>query len=266
MRSRFANGAIGLLVAVLGPEFSALSHADEPAAKTSSSAEDALAKLGLKRSGTMLVLETESEVHSRLDELRRTARELSNSLVMQRSTLSEKEYQATLKELATEITQFKAELNATTQRINQVPKIRGRPANNFVVEQVNELTMYRNQLQWELNQRTTLQTQLKSRPFDPKARARLDVDVQDQRTALQQGTQELRQLVDSTREKYTELAKDAAARKQVAALGKETRSALKLGPSRRFLADIKVLEQYERLISSGAEGKGGRPTRGKNKR
>jgi len=262
MRPGRAEQTLGLLALLLAAGASAGLCADEP------SAEEALAKLGLKQAGIMLVLDAESEVHAKPNEIRRLSRELSNTRMQQRGTLSEKDYQATLKELSAEITQFRSELNTANQRIAQIPRYRGRLANNFATEQMNELNMYKSQLQLEVNQRSAFLNQLKSQPFDPKARGRLDAQVQEQRDALQQATQDLRRLVDTTRDRYAELAKDPTLKNVQAALKKQNGKTFRLGPSQQFLADVKMLERLERMVAAadgGSAATGTRATRGKSK-
>ncbi len=214
-------------------------------------ADEVLTKLGLKQAGTVMVLDAESEVHEKTSELRRLARELSNAVMLQRSTLSEKEYQAALKELNAETTQLRSEMNATTQMINRLPKYRGRFLNNMVAEQSYELNLYKQQLQWEINQRTNFLAQLKKQPFDPKARLKRDDEVRDKREAMHEAVQELRQAVDATKEKYAEVAKDPAYKKMLAALERKSGTKLKLGPSRQFQLNVKLLERAEAQESSG---------------
>ena len=75
-----------------------------------------LAKHGLKRAGTVLALEAESEVHAKAEEVRHLSRQLSYAQAQQRSTLSEKEYQDTIKGLTAQINQFKNQSNAAPRR------------------------------------------------------------------------------------------------------------------------------------------------------
>ena len=134
------------------------------------------------------VLESEAEVHAKADAVRHLSRELKDSIARQRTTFSEKEYQATIKQLNDEINQFKAEMNATNQVINRLPRgRRGYPANNIVADEKVELTYYKTQLQAEITWRTNSMNQLKSKPFDPKARIQADNDVRDHQESLQQG-------------------------------------------------------------------------------
>src|SRR3954447_17922083 len=133
--------------------------------------EDALAKLGLKRAGDVLVLAAESEVRSQVVEARRLSSQLSRALMQQRGMVSKEEYQATLKELNSQINQARSELNATNQQMRQIPRspYTRHPnyfANNLAAEQYAELMAHRNQLQEEIKQRTSILGQLRSQPLD----------------------------------------------------------------------------------------------------
>ena len=171
---------LGLWAVLMVASAGAGVHAGEPPS------EEVLAKLGLKQAGNTLVLEAESEVHDKTSEVRRLARELSNAVMLQRSTMSEKEYQNAIKELNAETTQLRSQLNTTNQMISRLPKYRGRFMNNMVAEQNYELNVYKQQLQWEINQRTNFLNQLKRQPFDPKARLKRDYEVRDKQEALHQ--------------------------------------------------------------------------------
>ncbi|HZW29697.1 MAG TPA: hypothetical protein VFF52_03265 [Isosphaeraceae bacterium] len=221
--------------------------------------EDALAQLGLKQAGEVWVLPTESEIRTKLDEAKRVAGQLSRALVQQRGMLSEKDRQAMLKELTGQISQFRSELNTTNQQMRQVPRARaGRYSNYFfnsvAAEQYAELVAYRNQLQAEINQRTAVLDQLKSQPFDPKARQAIDAEVRDRRESLHQAVVDLRRLVEATRAKYAALAQAPEFQKARDALQHAARAPLKLGPSREFLANVKVLDRLEKQDAADGAG------------
>jgi hypothetical protein len=207
--------------------------------------EDVLAKFGLRQAGTVLVLEAESDVHKKTGEVRQLYQELSNAVMLQRSTMSEKDYKNTINQLNAEINLLKSQFNATNQTISRIPKFRGRFMNNMVAEQSYELNFYKRQLQWEIDQRSTFLKQLKSRPFDPKARSKRDADVRDKTEALQQAGQDLRQAVDAIKEKYAQIAKDPAFKKALGPLEREAGTRLKLEPSPQFRLDVKLLEKLE---------------------
>lgn len=208
-----------------------------------------LAKHGLKRTGAVLVLEAESEVHAKAEEVRKLGRDWSHAVAQQRSTLSEKEYQDTIKELTSEINQFKAQSNAAQAAMNRIPKRRGYPVNNILAEEYQELSYFHNQLQMEINQRQAFVNQLKSKPFDPKDRIKADNEVRTRAEALHQGALDLRKLVDGIREKYAALEKDPKVKKWLNTPEGPAGVKPKLGPSRAFLLDEKMLERAERESS-----------------
>jgi hypothetical protein len=228
--------------------------------------EAALAKLGLKRAGDILVLEAEAEVRTKVGEARRLAGRLDHALLQQRSTMGAQEYQAALKDLNGQINQLRSELNATNQQMRQLPRsqygrFRSGFANNLVAEQYAGLMAYRDQLQAEINQRTGVLGQLKGHPLDPKARQAIDAEVRDRREALHQAVLDLRRLVDATVEKYGELAKDPAVKDAVEAAGRAAGPKLRLGPSREFLANIERLERLEKGDSPDDAHATARPAR-----
>lgn len=214
-----------------------------------------LQKHGLKRSGPLFVLEAESAALEKAEEIRGLSHDLNAAVARQRSTLSEKEYQETIKELTAELNQLKAQSNVATQTLNQLPRFRTRRgtyyANNNVTEEAAELGYYRSQLQMEINQRDAFLKQLKSKPFDPRDRLKADAEVHNREEALRQGAGELRKLVDDVRAKYAEVAKDAQVKKWLQTPEGSANVKPRLGPSRAFVLEEKMLERVERQTSSG---------------
>lgn len=219
--------------------------------------EKMLQKRGLKRAGEMFVLEAETPVREKAQEVRNLARDWRHALAIQKSTLSESQYQATIKELTNELNQLKAQSNAAQQTMNRLPKMRSRRggtyfSNNYVTEEYQELNYYKNQLQMEINQRNAFLSQLRSQPFDPKARIRADADVESKKNALQEAVTELRKLVDDAIPKYEVVKKDIEVAKWLQIPEGPAHIKPKLGPSRAFLNDVKSLEQLERQLSPDA--------------
>jgi hypothetical protein len=213
--------------------------------------DETLKSHGLKRVGDLCVLVTETDVKNKVQEVRRLSKQLSYARMQQQGTLSAKDYQDTIKGLGDQINQYKTEINAVTQRQNALrqntlPRFRGRLANNIVVEQYQELELYKGQLQAELNQGTLFLNQLKRQPFDPKAKERVDADVQNRRESYHQALLDLRQFVDATQKKYGEITKNDAVQKALETANTGARTKLKLGPSREFTTDVKLLEKLER--------------------
>lgn len=71
---------------------------------------------------------------------------------------------------------------------------------------------------------------------------------------MHQAVLDLRQAVDATKEKYQEISKDPACKKVLASLERKSGSKLKLGPSRQFQLNVKLLERAEVQDSSGESG------------
>jgi hypothetical protein len=213
--------------------------------------ERMLASVGLKRVGEVFVLESESEVHAKAQEVRQLSHQVRDAIAKQRATVSEKEYQATIKELTDEINQYKAQTNAANQMINQLPRGRRGYANNYVAAEQQELSYYKNVYAAEIQQRTNRLDWLRKNPFDPKARIKADNDVRERQEALHQGAQDMRKLVEATSEKYATVAKDQRVKKWLDTPEGPASVKPKLGPSRAFLLDVKMLDQIER--SSGMD-------------
>jgi hypothetical protein len=153
-------------------------------------------------------------------------------------------------------------MNAVNQRMSQVPRNNSRYGrfgggtsfvNNDAAEMYAELLVYRNQLQAELQQDSAFLAELKSQTADPKAKDKIDAEVRDNRDAIHQALLDLRKLVDSTTEKYAELARNDDVKKALAAVGKAMREKPKLGPSREFLTNVKLLEKLEKAASNGED-------------
>jgi len=241
-------------IVLLGPK--PLLGADSPVDET-------LKSHGLKRAGDLYVLVTETDVKNKVQEIRRLSKQLSYALMQQQGTLSAKDYQETIKGLGDQINQYRSEINAVNQQVNALPRFRGRLASNFAVEQYQELQVYKSQLQAEINQGTLFLNQLKSRPFDPKAKAKVDAEVQNGRESYHQALLDLRQLVDATQKKYAEVTKNDEVQKALETASTGARTKLKLGPSREFTTDVKLLEKLEREEAGehAPEPKAGRSTK-----
>ena len=124
-------------------------------------------------------------------------------------------------------------------------------ANNEAAEMYSELLVYRNQVQAELNQDSYFLNQLKSQPADLKTKDGIDSVVRDRRDVYHQALVDIRKLVDSATAKYDEVAKNSEIKKALNILGKGQRETPKLGPSREFLNNVKLLEKLEKAESSG---------------
>jgi len=250
-----ARSLFGLMVTVLATALAFTGRAPVRAAEDPQN--EVLKKHGLRIAGSLLVLETESEVKNKLNELRRLSKQLGYSVMQQKGAMSPAEYQQTIQRLTAEIAQMRAQFNLANQQINlanqqmnSLPRYRGRLSTTMTQDQYNELLFYRNQLQVEVNEETAWLNQLKSQPPDPKSKEKIDAEVREKRDAYHQALVDLRTLVDSATEKYPELAKDGDVTKALGVIGKARGDKLKLGPSREFLTNVKLLEKLESTESS----------------
>jgi hypothetical protein len=254
VRSCFVGTAAFLILGLACHERPAASAVDGPE-------NEVLKKHGLKIVGSLAVAGEEAEIKTKLVDARRLSRQLSYSLTQQQGTMSPEELQKTAKTLGTQINELKSELNAVNQQMNQVPR-NNNPrygrfgggtsfVNNEAAEMYSELLVYRNQLQGEITQDSYSLNQLKSQPADPKAKERIDSEVRDRRDAYHQALLDLRKLVESATAKYDKVAKDSEVKKTLNILGKGLRETPKLGPSREFAANVKLLEKLEKAVASG---------------
>jgi hypothetical protein len=235
-------------------------------------ADLALAKHGLKLAGSLAIAAEEGELKTKLTEARRLSKQLSYAIVKQRGTMSVEEQKRQSKAVTDEINQLKNEINAVTQQMARVPRGGGRYGsrfgggnsftNNYAAEMYAELNLYKTQLQAELNEDTAFLNQLKSQPADPKAKDKIDAEVQDRRNSYHQAILELRNLVDAAHARYKEAGANDEVQNALNRLGKGQREKPKLGPSHDFLANVKAVERLEQAES----GEAGRESSGRSTR
>ncbi len=135
------------------------------------------------------------------------------------------------------------------QQINRVPRYRGRIANNYAQADYQELMITRNQLNATINQGNQQLAQYKSHPPDPKAKQKIDDEVQSKHEDYVQAVHDLNQLVTSTKEKYAELAKNPEIAKALVDLDPSIKPRPQLGPSHEFHENAKLAVRLEKEVS-----------------
>ncbi len=189
------------------------------------SPEELLKEKDLRPSGTTYVLEAESEVQEQLNDARALYQKLSFSKRKQQ------EYTRGVagdKALIQDLTQQRIMLHQQLQQAATVAQ------NNQLVAMINEIT-----------DRLNL---LREAAADPTAKRELDALVPRQREAFVQAVIGLRHLVDVTSERYKALAEDPRVEEALEALNQKTKAKLTLGPSRGYLANVKLLEKVEASV------------------
>jgi len=213
-----ASLAFGLIVC---------SHAAPVSLAQEPSAEAVLKTHDLRRSGVTYVLPAEAEVQKRLNE----ARTLYQRLTLARMQQREFEQGAwDTKQMIQQMTQQRIMLNqqlsqmATTQEYNRVVGM---------INQIND------------------QIHLMSQQLaDPAMRKGIDAQIPARREAYLQAVLDLRQVVDKAHAAYEELARAEDVTSALAALNEKSKVKYTLGPSRTFLANVKLLEKVEGLVLS----------------
>jgi hypothetical protein len=227
--------AAALLIFVATSWTAGLRAADSP--------EEVLKKNGLKPTGPLYVLETESDVKKKLGEVRLLSKQWNFARLQQVSIGTAKDHQALIQGLTGQVNQIKSEITAVNQQMSHLPRFRGRLANNYVQQDYAELASYRNELNLTLNQQNAQLAQVKSRPPDPKLKQKIDADVQSRHEEYLQAVRDLTQLVSSTKDKYAALARSAEVTKALADLDPTIKPRPKLGPSHEFHETLKLVER-----------------------
>jgi signal transduction histidine kinase len=232
----------GCLIAIILLFCSAVGRAAD------SPAEKVLAKQGLKRVGSLYVLDAESDVKKKLEEVRQLSKQWNSARVQQAAVGTAKDHQELMQELNGQVTQIRSEIAAVNQQIARVPRFRGRFWSAYAQEQNAELNAYRNQLNLALNQQNAFLNQVRSRPPDPKLQQKLASDVESARDKYVQEARDLIKLVQSTKEKYSSLAHNDEVKKALNSIESGARAKPKLGPSHEFLALGKLVDKLEKEL------------------
>jgi clan AA aspartic protease (TIGR02281 family) len=180
---------------------------------------DVLKAKGLKKSGTTYVVPGEAEVQKKLNAARLLARQMSNAAIQQQAYAQQA---VENKQMIQELTQQRIMLNQ--QLAQQLPPAQ----HNQLVAVVNTVT-----------DRLNLLHRHEAEPVD---RRQVDTQASHHREAYVQAIIDLRVLVDATAKQYEELAADPEVTSAL------TTAKATLGPSKTFLANVKLLERAESMV------------------
>jgi clan AA aspartic protease (TIGR02281 family) len=190
--------------------------------------EAALKSHGLKRSGSTVVLAAEADTQKKVNEAQRLFRQLSSALAQQQQFEQDVDGQRTMVQGLREERILR---NQQLRTINPQDVIQ----HNQLVARINELN---DQLQL-----------VEGKAADSRFKQDIDKEVARRREGFLQTILDLRQLVDKTSAEYAEIAQDDTIKQALAALASKSKSsALKLGPSREFQANVKLLEKAEKSV------------------
>jgi clan AA aspartic protease (TIGR02281 family) len=195
--------------------------ADEPAA------DAVLKEKALRKAGSVYVLAAEADVQKKVVEARAVSRRMTQALAQQRA------YELAIREgrqVVRDLTEQRIALN------NQLSQATTVAQHNQLVAQVNELT-----------DRLNLLTQQEA---DPEAKRKIEEQAALRREEYIQAVLDLRRLVDDAKGRYAALAQDDGVRDALERLNRRGKEKVSLGPSRAFLANVKLLEKAEASVLS----------------
>jgi len=209
--------------------------------------EDVLKSQGLKRSGSTYVVASEADAQRKLSEARLASRQLNYALREQEAALQGAQGR---KALVQELTQERIALNEQMGAVDQALNAMGPPiANAAVAFQRNQLVNQHNQLVAAINVLSDRLNLLRDQGADPQLAQKMSAEVARRREAFLQAVLDLRQIVDKTTALYAGMAGDETIKRALADLSSKSKSTtFKPGPSREFLANVKLLEKAEKSI------------------
>jgi len=209
--------------------------------------EDVLKSRGLKRSGSTYVVASEADAQKKLNEARLASRQLNYALREQEAALQGAQGR---KALVQELTQERIALNEQMGAVDRALQAMGPPiANAAVAFERNQLANQHNQLVAAINILTDRLNLLREQGADPLLAQKMSAEVARRREAVLQAILDLRQIVDKTSTLYAEMVGDETIKSALAALSSKSKSTtFKPGPSREFLANVKLLEKAEKSI------------------
>jgi aspartyl protease family protein len=191
------------------------------------SPDNVLKSHGLKRSGSTYILASETDVRTKITEAQRLFRQLGAALRQQREFEREAD---DAKVMIRGLMEERILRNQQLRSINPQDVV----GHNQLVARINEL-----------NDQLRL---LDARVTDPTFKQDIDKQAALRREAFLQAILDLRRIVDKTNAQYAEITRDGTIAKALAALPAKSKASFKLGPSREFLANVKLLDKAEQSI------------------
>jgi clan AA aspartic protease (TIGR02281 family) len=221
-----------IALVILGPAL-AVACAGSAALADDSHPEDVLKSHGLsvRRGGSTYVLAAESEVQLKLNEAQRIFKQLSVALRQQH------EFEQVALERRRWVPGLLEERIVLRRQIQAVNR---------------QDVILHNQLAARFNEINDQLGLLELTTGDPRVKQDIDNLVSQQRANYIQAILNLRELVDSTRRQYAELARDETVKSALNALSSKSKSPIKLGPSRGFDDSVKQLVNREKSVLSKA--------------
>jgi clan AA aspartic protease (TIGR02281 family) len=192
-------------------------------------ADEVLKAKGLRKAGSTYVLAGEGEVQKKLNEAQALFKQMTFAIAQQQAVEQElRDAKGLIKDLTEQRIAINEQL-AQFQNPNQNPA------------QYNQLVSTLNGVTDRLNL-------LRQQQAEPEAKKNAETQAARRREAFVQSVIDLRGLVDSTTQAYATLAAADEVKKAIEDAGKASKAKPTLGPSRAFLANVKLLERVEASV------------------
>jgi aspartyl protease family protein len=232
---------IGLFTIVLSGRAGSAPLADDPAAQL-------LASRGLKKVNSVYILPAEADVQKKVSEARLASRQLSFAIAQQNAMDQGADGR---KALLQELLQEQISISEQMAQVDQQMNAMGPAGGNFNVAYArNQLVSQHNQLVAALEITTNRIQLLKQEDSDPRSAQKMGAEVAQRREGFLQTVLDLRTMVDKITAQYAELAGDPSVKKALSDLAAATKNAPKLGPSRGFEENVKLLVKTEKSVLS----------------
>jgi hypothetical protein len=195
--------------------------------------EDVLKMHGLVRSGSLYILEHEEEaVREAAAEERRLRQKLSVAREMRlQGPPNADERQRLESWLEEQIWQYHRSIELYSWDIDHVPRFRGWARNNGEQAVLDNWVATREQLQIDLRRAKDALHHLRTQPYDPEAKAKIDATLRDAQDAYENSVNDLHRLVGEVKEKYQRLKENDEIQGALDSLGRRSNPRPKVQPT-----------------------------------
>ncbi len=208
--------------------------------------ESVLKDHSLKPSGWVYVVESEASFHWKVIDARSRYQDWSAA----RARLIEQEQEAAaIQELTAESAQIQQNI-AQARRQMANGSYGGRFAAQYRRIRNQEIAAEINQAQAMLDAMTQELSRLRKKAPKPLEKKGVEEEASQRRDALREAVIELRTQADKIAQTYHDLHKAKEVEQAIAAIGSRDGSKPKLGPSREYQADLKILHKLESELGS----------------
>jgi uncharacterized protein with PIN domain len=194
--------------------------------------EEVLKKHGLKRAGSLYVLEQEAVVRSKLGEAQSA---LNNYAASVRNRWAIEFSAARAQKLENDIIELDYEIGALNLELERTPA----HPNNVERDYYESVRIERDARRNDRNEAVADLRRIRNQATGERARPDLEAQIQRRHQTCIPIVQELLELVDSTDAKYAELANNRQVRDAFAEFGRTAKAGLKVGPSPQYGTMVK---------------------------